>query len=219
MGFDETVKPTIGLILQRVHPDDRQLVQQQLDRAVRGEQDYDYEYRLLMPDGTIKHIHVLAHHQVYDGGEEELVGALMEVTAARQAQDALQTAQAELAHATRVTTLGQMSASLVHEVNQPLAAIVTNAEASLRWMSRPVPDIEEALAAVGRILKVAHSVSEVIRRVRQYSKKADPEMIQLDINGIAEEAITLVRHEALRHGVALRLDHRGQRLHLRAAAG
>jgi len=206
MGFDETVKPTIGLILKRVHPDDRKLVQQQLDRAVRGERDYDYEYRLLMPDGTIKHIHVRAHHQVDDGGEEELVGALMDVTAARRAQDALQTAQAELAHATRVTTLGQMSASLVHEINQPLAAIVSNAEASSRWMSRPVPDIEEALAAAGRIIKVAHRASEVIRGVRRYSKKADPEMIQLDINEIAEEAIALVRHEALRHGVALRLD-------------
>jgi PAS domain S-box-containing protein len=86
MGCDETVKPTIGLLLQRVHPEDRKLVQQQLDRAVRGEQDYDYEYRLLMPDGEIKHIHVRAHRQVHEAGEEELVGALMDVTATRKAQ-------------------------------------------------------------------------------------------------------------------------------------
>src|SRR5262249_41213508 len=72
MGFDETVEPTIGLLVQRVHPEDRKLVQQQLDRALRGEPDYDYEYRLLMPDGEIKHIHVRAHRQVYEAGEEEL---------------------------------------------------------------------------------------------------------------------------------------------------
>ena len=206
MGFDETVKPTIGLILQRVHPDDRKLVQQQLDRAVRGEQDYDYEYRLLMPDAVVKHIHVRAHRQSYEVGEEELVGALMDVTATRKAQEALQSAQTELAHVTRVTTLGEMSTSIAHEVNQPLAAIVTNGEASLRWLSHQIPDIEEALAAAREIVKSAHRASEVIRRIREFSKKTEPEMMQLDINDIVEEAVTLVRHEGVRHGVAMQLE-------------
>jgi PAS domain S-box-containing protein len=76
MGLGETAKPTIDLILQRVHPDDRKLVQWQLDRAARGEDHYDYEYSLLMPDGVIKYIHVRAHRQVDEAGEQELVGAL-----------------------------------------------------------------------------------------------------------------------------------------------
>jgi PAS domain S-box-containing protein len=206
MGFDETVKPTIGLLLQRVHPEDRKLVQQQLDRAVRGEQDYDYEYRLLMPDGDIKHLHVRAHRQVYEAGEEELVGALMDVTATRRAQEALQIAQTALAHVTRVSTLGEMSASIAHEVNQPLAAIVTNAESSLRWLGRQTPDIEEAVAGIRKIVTDAHRASEVIRRIREFSKKADPEMIRLDINEVVEEAVMLLQYEALRHGVAIRLD-------------
>ena len=206
MGFDETVKPTIGLLLQRVHPEDRKLVQQQLDRAVRGEQDYDYEYRLLMPDGDIKHLHVRAHRQVYEAGEEELVGALMDVTATRKAQEALQIAQTALAHVTRVSTLGEMSASIAHEVNQPLAAIVTNAESSLRWLSRQPPDIEEAVVGIRQIVKDAHRSSEVIRRIREFSKKADPEMTRLDINEVVEEAITLLQYEALRHGVAMQLE-------------
>jgi C4-dicarboxylate-specific signal transduction histidine kinase len=159
-----------------------------------------------MPDGVVKHVHVRAHRQAYEAGEEELVGALMDVTAARQAQDALQTAQTELAHVTRVTALGEMSASIAHEVNQPLTAIVTNAEASLRWLSRQVPDLGEALAALRRIGKEAHHASEVIRRIRDFSQKANPEMIQLDINELVDEAVTLVRHEALRHGVAMRLE-------------
>ena len=206
MGFDETVEPTIGLLLQRVHPDDRKLVQQQLDRALRGEPDYDYEYRLLMPDGDIKHLHVRAHRQVGEAGEEELVGALMDVTATRRAQEALQVAQTALAHVTRVSTLGEMSASIAHEVNQPLAAIVTNAESSLRWLSRQTPDTEEAVTGIRKIVTDAHRASEVIRRIREFSKKVDPEMIRLDINEVVEEAVTLLQYEAFRHGVAIRLD-------------
>src|SRR5262245_22893424 len=139
MGFDETVTPTIGLLLQRVHPDDRGFVQRQLDRALQGEQHFDYEYRLKLPDGEIKDIHVRAHRQAYETGEEELIGALMDVTATKQAQEALQIAQTALAHVTRVTMLGEMTTSIAHEVNQPLGAIVTNAGASLRWLRLQPP--------------------------------------------------------------------------------
>jgi PAS domain S-box-containing protein len=206
MGFDETVRPTISLLLQRVHPDDRGFVQRQLDRALRGEQHFDYEYRLRMPDGEIKHIHVRAHRQAYEAGEKELVGALMDVTATKQAQEALQIAQTALAHVTRLTMLGEMTTSIAHEVNQPLGAIVTNAGASLRWLGRRPPEIEEVRAAIGQIVNDAHRANEVIRRIRKFSKKVDPEMIRMDINEVIEEAVTLLRHDALRHGVAIRLE-------------
>jgi PAS domain S-box-containing protein len=206
MGFNETVTPTDALILQRIHPDDRRFAQQQFDRAVRGEQDYEYECRLLMPDGEVKYIHVRADRQVSETGEEELVGALMDVTATRKAQEALQVAQTALAHVTRVSMLGEMSASIAHEVNQPLGAIVTNAESSLRWLSRQPPEIEEAVAGVRQIVKDAHRASEVIARIRNFSKKADPEIIRLDINEVVEEAVTLLGHEALRHGATMELE-------------
>jgi PAS domain S-box-containing protein len=205
MGFDETVSPTIGLLLQRVHPDDREFVQRQLERALQGEQRFDYEYRLRMPDGAIKHIHVRAH-QTYEAAKEELVGALMDVTATKQAQEALQTAQTALAHVTRVTMLGEMTTSIAHEVNQPLGAIVTNAGASVRWLDRQPPDIEEARAAIGQIVNDAHRANQVIRRIRGFSKKVDPEMSRLDINDVVEEGVMLLRQEALRHGVAIRLQ-------------
>jgi len=206
MGFDETVKPTFELTLQRAHPDDRKLVQEELNRALRGARDFDYEHRLLMPDGTIKYVHVRAHHQVYEDNETELVGALIDITAARQAQDALQTALAELAHASRVATLGEMSASIAHEVNQPLAAIASNGEATLRWLERDIPNLGEARAAAGQVVKNAHRASEVIKRIRGFSKKADPEMTPLDINEIVEEATTLVRHEAFRYKVGMQVE-------------
>jgi C4-dicarboxylate-specific signal transduction histidine kinase len=206
MGFDEAVTPTIGLLLQRVHPDERGFVQRQLDRALQGEQQFDYEYRLRMPGGEIKHIHVRARRQAYEAGEAELVGALMDVTATKQAQEALQTAQTALAHVTRVTMLGEMTTSIAHEVNQPLGAIVTNAGASLRWLGRQPPEIGEVRAAIEQIVNDAHRANEVIRRIRKFSKKVDPEMIRLDINEIIEEAVRLLQHDALRHGVAIRLE-------------
>jgi C4-dicarboxylate-specific signal transduction histidine kinase len=124
----------------------------------------------------------------------------------KRAERALQIAQAELAHVTRVTTLGEMSASIAHEVNQPLAAIVTNAEASLRWLRRDVPDLEEARSAIGCVAKEAHRAGEVIHRIRGFLKKADPQMARLDINEVLEEAVTLLRHEALRHQVTMELE-------------
>jgi signal transduction histidine kinase len=180
-GVDETVKPTLDLVLQRVHPDDRELVLHEIDRAARREPEYDYDYRLLLPNGAIKHLTVRTHRAKYESGEEELVGALMDVTAMKEAQEALDTAQAELARAARVTALGQMSASIAHEVNQPLASIATTAE--------------EANRAAG-----------VIRSVRDLARRADPELIALDINAVVDEAVALVKPEALRQWVTVQLQ-------------
>ncbi|WOD13722.1 ATP-binding protein [Paraburkholderia kirstenboschensis] len=205
-GVDETVKPTIDLILQRVHPDDREFVLHEIDRAALGKPSYDYEHRLLMPNGAIKHLTVRTHRVKYESGEEELVGALMDVTATREAQEALRTSQAELARVARVTALGQMSASIAHEVNQPLAAIATAAAAGLRWLTREVPEIGEARACVSHIVEEANRAGEVIRSVRDLAKRADPELISLDINEVVDEAVALVKPEALRHCVTVELQ-------------
>jgi len=205
-GVDETVKPTIDLILQRVHPDDRELVLHEIDRAALGEPDYDYEHRLLMPNGAIRHLTVRTHRAKYESGEEEVVGALMDVTATRKAQEALHTAQAELARVTRVTALGQMSASIAHEVNQPLASIATTAVAGLRWLTREVPEVEEARACVSHIVEEANRAAGVIRSVRDLARRADPELVPLDINEVIDEAVALVKPEALRHRVTVQLQ-------------
>jgi C4-dicarboxylate-specific signal transduction histidine kinase len=202
----ETVKPTIDLFLQRVHPEDREFVQREIDQATRDARDLDFECRLLMPSGAIKHLHVRAHHRAKNKSlEEEIVGALMDVTAERQAQEALQTAQAELARASRVTTFGEMGASIAHEVNQPLAAIVANANASLNWLTRKDPELEEARASVNRIVQDATMASAVIRKIRHLAKRADLEVTQLDMNDVIEDAAALVKQEALNHRVMVRL--------------
>jgi C4-dicarboxylate-specific signal transduction histidine kinase len=113
-------------------------------------------------------------HAASDAGDRlEYVGALMDVTAAKRAQEALQQAQAELAHVTRITTLGELTASIAHEVNQPLAGIITNGEACLRWLRIDPPNLEEARDAVARIIRDGNRASEVIRRLRALTKKSD----------------------------------------------
>jgi PAS domain S-box-containing protein len=206
MGVDETVKPSLHLIMQRVHPDDRALVREMLNRVSRGGREYDFEHRLIMPDGATKYIHLRAHRYVRQDGNAELVGAMMDITEAKKAQDALQEAQGKLAHVSRVTTLGQMSTSIVHEVSQPLGAISTNAGTALRWLDRDVPDVAEARATMDLIVKDAHRAAEVVRRIRAFSRKAELRMTAVDVNDVLLEAISLIKHEALRHGVQIRFD-------------
>jgi PAS domain S-box-containing protein len=206
LGIDQTIKPTIHFVSEHVHPDDQGIVQEEINRITQGADHFEYEHRWMRPDGGVKSLYVRAHRVKYESGEEEIVGALMDVTEARKAQEALNEAQVQLAHANRVATLGEMSASIAHEVNQPLAAIVANAGAGVRWLTRESPDIGEALGTIGQIIGEAERASSVIQRIRALSKKADPEMSRLDINRLIDDVLMLVHREALSHRVSLRLD-------------
>ncbi|MGA9723502.1 MAG: ATP-binding protein [Candidatus Binatus sp.] len=124
----------------------------------------------------------------------------------QRAEEALQKSQAELAHVTRVMTLGELMASLAHEVNQPLAAVVTNAQACLRWLARETPRPDEARAAVERIVRDSNRASEVIQRIRALVKKSEPQMVALDINDVIREAISLEQREILSRQVSLRTE-------------
>src|SRR6202165_2049165 len=130
--YDRATKPTVELVLQRVHPEDAAFVQQTIERASQDARDFDHEYRLVMPDGSIKYVHVVAHALSDESNGIEFVGAVMDVTVGKQAEQALRQAQADLAHVNRVTTMGELTASLAHEVNQPIAAAVTDANTCLR---------------------------------------------------------------------------------------
>ncbi len=201
--YDRATKPTIQRVLQRVHPDDIVLVQQLLERASHDRTDWELEHRLLMPDGSVKHLRVLAHASRDESGSLEFIGAVMDVTAAKRADEELHQARADLAHVTRVTTLGEMTSSIAHEVNQPIAATVTNAEAALRWLGAHPPDLAEVRQALDRIINAGNRAGEVIDRIRALVKKAPPRKDRLDINEIILEVIDLTRSEVRRKGVAL----------------
>jgi PAS domain S-box-containing protein len=205
-GYGSDTKPSAELVLRRVHPDDVSLVQGEIARAGQGGQAFDVEHRLLMPDGTVKHVHVLAQPFKDESGNEEIIGALTDVTAAKLADQALHRAQVELAHAARVATLGELAASIVHEVNQPIAAIVMNGDACLNWLRRQSPDLDEVRASVESMMRDGHRAAEVIRRLRRLANKGDPQKAALEINDVIDEVLLMVEREMLSHRVTARTE-------------
>jgi C4-dicarboxylate-specific signal transduction histidine kinase len=129
-----------------------------------------------------------------------------DITERKHAEEALQQTRAELAHVTRVMTMGEMAASIAHEVNQPLAAVVTNGSACLRWLGGQTPNLEEARGAVGRIIRDANRAGEVIRRIRALLKKAGPERTPLDLNEIIGDVAALAQGEVRRNQGVLRTE-------------
>ena len=129
-----------------------------------------------------------------------------DITERKQAQEALQETQAQLAHVARVTTLGELTASIAHEVNQPIAAVVTNAGAGLRWLAAEPPNLDEVRQTLGRIINDGNRASAVIGRIRGLAKKAPLQKAWLDINETALEIIALTRTEMQRNGVSLRTE-------------
>jgi PAS domain S-box-containing protein len=205
-GYDEAPSATVDMVLARTHPEDRAAVQKAIDRASIDQKDYDHAYRLMMPDRSVKYVRAVARATRDASGGIEFVGAVTDVTATKRAEEKLHKAQSELAHVTRVTTLGEMTASIAHEVNQPLAAVIANAEACLRWLGRETPDLAAARRSAEWVINDAIRASEVVRGVRALANKADMEKLPLDLNDVVREAIALVQRELSSHGVALRTE-------------
>jgi C4-dicarboxylate-specific signal transduction histidine kinase len=168
---------------------------------------FDVEYRIVQPTGAIRWIHdrgVLMRHA--HGQAYRAHGIAEDITERKRAEEALRQTQADLAHVTRVMTMGALTASIAHEVNQPLAAVVTNGQACLRWLAREVPDLEEARTAVARIIRDGQRASAVIRRMRALAQKTDPQAAWLDLNDVIHEVIALVHSEAHQQRVVLWTD-------------
>jgi C4-dicarboxylate-specific signal transduction histidine kinase len=197
---DRSHQPTVGFVLQRTHPQDRAVVHQTIDRAMQDRKDLDFEHRLLLPDGRIKHVHIVGHPSFDEAGDfVEFVGTVMDLTERRQTEEERQA----IAHAHRITTMGQLTASIAHEVNQPIAAVVTNAEAALRWVDKEPPDLQEVREALARIVRDGRRAGEVFGGIRALIAKAPPRKDRLDINNMILEVIALTHSEIRRNGVAL----------------
>jgi len=140
------------------------------------------------------------------GRPQEILETGNDVTAEKHAQETLAEAHAQLAHVTRAATLGELTASIGHEVIQPLAGIVTNGEAGLRWLKRDVPQLEEVRGAIERMIRDGKRADQVIRRLRALAKKAPMQAMPLDLNEVINEAITLVQREVLNYRVTLQLE-------------
>ena len=156
--------------------------------------------------GQSEHIHIVAHAVRDQAGQLEFNGALMDVTAAKRAEEELHKAQTELAHATRVTTLGELTASIAHEINQPLAAIVANGNASLRWLSHAPPNVEEARLALSSIVREGLRTADVITNIRAIFHKGDEARAALNVNELVREILGLTQGEIQNGRVAVRTE-------------
>jgi signal transduction histidine kinase/CheY-like chemotaxis protein len=202
--LDPASEPTLEFVLDRTHPEDRAMVQQLIDRVLNEKTDFDFEHRLLMPNGSVKYVRVAGRPSQGKSGGLEFMGPVSDITERKLGEAALQKAQAELAHVTRVTTLGELTASIAHEINQPLTAIVGNASAGLRWLSGDSPNLDEAREAIGRIVRDGNRASDVISRMRALFKKAPMTREHFDINEAIEEVVALTHAEAQRSRVLVR---------------
>jgi len=186
-----------------------------------GEPFYEGETEVVRLDGSKLPVMFTITFPSGPDGDRNVLAFVVDITERQQAQDALLAAQAELAHAARVATLGELTASIAHEVNQPLAAIVTGGEAGLRWLRREVPNLDEAAATIVQIVAAGRRASEIVARIRTFLKKAPAQQDRIDIAEIIEEAALLVARELTNDDVVLtfEIEHglkpiRGDRIQL-----
>jgi len=207
-GYERSVPVTLLLILQRVHPQDLDFLRQSAARVEDG-QDIDCEFRLLMPDGSVKHVHVVGHGTRDRKGRLEYIGAIQDVTQQRRSEEALGKLRSELAHVARVTSLGMLTASIAHEVNQPLSAIITNAHTCLRMLAATPPNVDGARDTARRTIRDGDRASDVITRLRALFARKPPTVGPVDLNEATREVIALSVAELRRNRVVVRTELAG----------
>ena len=202
-GYNPTAAATIAMVLDRVHPDDVALVRGVIERATTRREAIDFEHRLLMPDGSVKHLNVVAYPMTDERGELRFVGAVMDITERVRAREMLQRVQADFAHAARMSMLGELTASIAHEVNQPLAAIAINGEVALRLLNRSEPDLGDVRELAKSVVADARRAADVIARVRAMATRQAPEQTLLSLDEVIRDALQFLRHEVQSHGLTV----------------
>jgi PAS domain S-box-containing protein len=198
--FDPAVPVTLERMQTRVHPDDLALFTDAIDRARAYGTGFEYEQRLLMSDGSVKYLHVVAHA----AGGLEFIGAVQDVTERRRAQEELDRVRSELTHVARVTSLGTLAASIAHEVNQPLSGIVTNASTCLRMLAAEPPNLDGARETARRTIRDGQRASEVVTRLRGLFTRKEMVTESVDLNAATLEVIALTASELRRARVVVR---------------
>jgi PAS domain S-box-containing protein len=208
LGLDpDNTKPSPEVFWERVHPEDRAALEMAVDSTVRQRGDFDQEFRIIQPDGSIRHLQAVGHVVTSESdGSVEFIGTTMDVTERKQAGEALRSAQAELTRVARLTTMGQLAASIAHEINQPLAAVVASADAGVLWLNRKPPDLDEARASFSRIAKDGARAGDVIKGLRSLSKRTGPELARFDIDDAIRQVLVLASGALRQHKVALQME-------------
>jgi PAS domain S-box-containing protein len=195
---------------RRVHPEDRAKWHAAVDRAIKEKCDYDLEERLISPDGTTKYIRARGHPVPSAFGEVvQFMGSVTDITERKRAEaerEKLRQLETDLAHLNRVSMMGELAASLAHEIKQPITAAATNARTSLRWLMREPPDIVEASEAVSRIVSDVNRAAEIIERDRSLYRRETPQRELVNLNEVIREMIVLLRDKADRNSILIRTE-------------
>ena len=193
---------------QRVHPEDRIRAYNELQEAVHQKGEYTIEYRLVLPDGTLKYIRSIGHPRYSDNGElVEVVGTTTDVTErvrAQQEHERLRQLEADLAHLNRLSIMGELTASLAHEILHPIAAARNNARAGMRFLEMSPPNLDEVREALACVVRDADRGKDIVGRIRDHIKKAPPREEPVDLNKAIAEVIVMVQNAIDRNKVSVR---------------
>ena len=206
--FDlERITPiTLEHIRARVHPDDVKLFDKTIEEARATGSDFEFQHRLLMPDNSIKYLRVVAQATHDHDGQLEYIAAVQDITERHLSEEAIDKARSELAHVTRVMSLGALTASIAHEVNQPLSGIITNASTCLRMLDADTPNVDGARETTRRTIRDANRASDVITRLRALFGHKNVVAESVDLNEITHEVIALLRNELQRNHVKVQFE-------------
>jgi PAS domain S-box-containing protein len=203
--IDPDTPPAMDAVRERVHPDDLALFNAEIQHRLEGRES-DFVFRIVTPSGRLKHLHAVARLMDKVAGRPIFMGAVQDITESKLAEEALAQSRSELAHVARVATLNAMTASIAHEVSQPIAGVLTNANTCVRMLAADPPNLVGAAETVRRTIRDANRATEVIRRLRaMFSTKApSPEIA--DLNELAQDVIALSAGELRRSGAILQTD-------------
>jgi signal transduction histidine kinase len=204
--FDPDVALTFELISGRVHPEDRAMLAEKMERVRTGLETPEYEIRLMMADGRIKYMRVFGRIVRSEDGRVECLGAVQDITRRHLAEQARDRVRSELAHVSRVQSLGALTASIAHEVNQPLASIITNGETGLRWLDRPEPNFERVQQVLERVVHDARRAADIIDRIRTMASGGMSRKSETTLGEIIGECMGFLHHELQSRNVSVSLD-------------
>ena len=204
--LDPGTKITLDVIRTRVHPEDLTLYEKMVEQARDDAEDFEWQYRLLMPDQSIKYLHAEAHATHDESGELEYIAAVRDVTTRRLSDEALDKARSELAHVARVMSLGTLTASIAHEVNQPLSGIITNASTCMRMLDADPPNVDGARETAKRTIRDGRRAADVITKLRALFSNKEAAIELVDLNEATREVIALSLTELERNRVITRTD-------------
>jgi len=203
-GFSSSEPLNFSLLMQRLHLYDRDDVSHALNKAIEEAGSYELEYRVVLPGKQIRWISSHGQVELNDRGKpERVIGLSMDITQRKVAELEAQQQRQELAHLSRVTMLGELSGSMAHELNQPLTAILSNAQAAQRFLAHDNVDLKEVREILADIVDQDHRAGEGIRRLRLLLKEGEVQQLPLEVNDVLQEGLKLIRNDLFNKGVAL----------------